>query len=189
MQTILWRKTRLMVALACGAATAFAFGTPSADPLSIIKWTVDGGATDRVAAGGLALAGTLGQPDAGWLVGSGMSILGGFWAGGPGLVAGVGEEPSDAEPTPLRFYAPAPNPFRSRTTIAFDLSESTPVDVRVFDVAGAVVGVLHDGILGPGHHRVEWGDRASASPPVPGLYFVRVRLGGLERTQKLIVLR
>ena len=48
-----------------------------------LAWhTVDGGGATASTGGGYALAGTVGQPDAGALSGSGYTLAGGFWGGG-----------------------------------------------------------------------------------------------------------
>lgn len=44
-------------------------------------WTVDGGGYTWSTGGGYSLAGTIGQPDAGVLQGSGYTLAGGFWGG------------------------------------------------------------------------------------------------------------
>lgn len=45
-------------------------------------WTVDGGGGTWSTGGGFQLGGTMGQPDAGVLVGGGYTLGGGFWRGG-----------------------------------------------------------------------------------------------------------
>ena len=42
-------------------------------------------------------------------------------------------------PLVSRLHANYPNPFNPRTTIKFDLKQSGPVDLAVFDVAGRLV--------------------------------------------------
>ena len=44
-------------------------------------WTVDSGGATFSLGGGYTLGGTIGQPDAGVLSGSGYTLVGGFWAG------------------------------------------------------------------------------------------------------------
>lgn len=44
-------------------------------------WTADGGGQTFSAGGGYSLGGTIGQPDAGLLAGSGYHLSGGFWSG------------------------------------------------------------------------------------------------------------
>ena len=48
-----------------------------------LTWhTVDGGGATSSTGGGYALAGTVGQPDAGALSGGSYALAGGFWGGG-----------------------------------------------------------------------------------------------------------
>jgi hypothetical protein len=50
-------------------------------------WTVDGGGGRSASTGeGYRLEGTIGQPDAGRLTGTGYNLDGGFWAGGGAFV-------------------------------------------------------------------------------------------------------
>jgi hypothetical protein len=44
-------------------------------------WTADGGGQTFSTGGGYSLGGTIGQPDAGLLAGSGYQLSGGFWSG------------------------------------------------------------------------------------------------------------
>jgi hypothetical protein len=44
-------------------------------------WTADGGGQTFSAGGGYSLGGTIGQPDAGLLAGTGYQLEGGFWSG------------------------------------------------------------------------------------------------------------
>ena len=44
-------------------------------------WTADGGGYTFSAGGDYSLGGTIGQPDAGLLTGSGYTLAGGFWSG------------------------------------------------------------------------------------------------------------
>jgi hypothetical protein len=47
-----------------------------------LSWsTIDGGGAFSSSGGGYALAGTIGQPDAGSLIGGGYTLNGGFWSG------------------------------------------------------------------------------------------------------------
>jgi len=44
-------------------------------------WTADGGGQTFSTGGGYSLGGTIGQPDASLLSGSGYTLAGGFWSG------------------------------------------------------------------------------------------------------------
>jgi len=88
--------------------------------------------------------------------------------------------------------APArPNPFRTRTTIAFSLPEAGRVDLVVYDVAGRLIRRLHDGASLPaGPHEVTWegldqGGRAVA----PGVYYYRLESGDRSVTRRMLRLR
>lgn len=48
-------------------------------------WTVDGGGGTFSTGEGYSLGGTIGQPDAGRLAGTGYRLDGGFWSGAAGL--------------------------------------------------------------------------------------------------------
>jgi hypothetical protein len=54
--------------------------TAAAQNYAINWFTIDGGGGDA-AGGGYSLRGTIGQPDAGAMSGTGFSIAGGFWSG------------------------------------------------------------------------------------------------------------
>ena len=69
------------VALLAGGVFLTAEGTSPA-ALSLTWWTVDGGGHTFSTGEGYALGGTVGQPDAGVLVGGGTTLGGGFWRGG-----------------------------------------------------------------------------------------------------------
>ncbi len=53
----------------------------SAQELQLIRHSIDGGGLVRSTGGDLELAGTVGQPDAGLLVGGDLQLSGGFWFG------------------------------------------------------------------------------------------------------------
>lgn len=55
-------------------------------PWDLTWFTIDGGGTTSSAGGGLALSGTIGQPDTGTLSGGVYTLKGGFW----GVTAGYG---------------------------------------------------------------------------------------------------
>jgi hypothetical protein len=57
---------------------ALASAAPS---YAISWWTIDGGGTTMSTGGSYSLGGTIGQPDAGVLVGGGYTLAGGFWGG------------------------------------------------------------------------------------------------------------
>jgi hypothetical protein len=171
----------------------------AADPLVIGRWSVDGGGTGYAQNGPIIMGGTVGQPDAGRITRLNYTLVGGFWVPGAPMPVGVGEDPgpggdpgTGTPPLPLhlQFHRVAPNPFVGRTVVAFDLPEARDAEVRVFDIGGALVRTLWSGMLGAGRHRFEWNASGDDGRRVaPGLYLVRTRVGDVERSQKLVVLR
>ncbi|MBI5836191.1 MAG: hypothetical protein HZB25_02990 [Candidatus Eisenbacteria bacterium] len=174
--------------LAASAAPPGAF----AGALTLSRWTVDGGGSGFVASGPFILGGTIGQPDAGTVARLAYSLTGGFWGPGSAVIVGVGDEPPVTPPElprVARVLPPAPNPLQLRTRLALELPRELAVTVEVFDLSGARLKILHSGRMPAGRHALEWDARDSSGRRVSaGLYFVRARLGALERSQKLIVL-
>lgn len=180
----------LAVAVAC-PAHAFA--------PTINWWTLDGGGNGNgyAKAGTYNLAGTSGQPDAGDLAGSPYSIRGGFWARGALVVTAVElpdpTDPGDGAPglpKVARVLPAAPNPTGSAVRFSFELPNERAVVIRVYNVAGALVRTLARASYTAGRHDVTWDGRGSRGVLVgQGIYIVRVRLGSLERSQKLLIVR
>lgn len=177
-------------------ATLALHAPATADPLSIDRWTVDGGGTSASAAGSFVLGGTSGQPDAGLVSRLGFAVVVGFWA--PGTAALLAVDPPGGDPgtppqtTPiaLRVFPAAPNPLRDATSVALDLPEPARVQVEVFDLRGALLATVADALLPAGRHAFDWCAANAAGRRVgPGLYVMRVRTAGLESVQKIVVLR
>ena len=59
-----------------------------------------------------------------------------------------------------------PNPFSEHTTISFDLENSSPVQLWIYDFSGRELVTLVDHELPAGHHEVQW----SATTRKPGMY-------------------
>lgn len=158
-------------------------------------WTVDGGGNGYAQAGIYNLAATSGQPDAGDLAGSPYSIRGGFWARGALVITAVElpdptDPPSTGVPRVARILPATPNPTGSAVRLSFELPNERAVVIRVYNVSGALVRTLARGSYPAGRHAVTWDGRGSGGTLVgQGLYVVRVRLGSLERSQKLLIVR
>jgi hypothetical protein len=183
----------LAVALSLAGAADLAAG-----PLTITRWTIDGGGVWFSRVGTWTLAGSIGQPDAGKLEGSTYTVRGGFWGAGALDVTAVPTpgpiDPADpaSQPVPLvaRVLPASPNPTSGTARIGFELPDARPVRVQVFGVGGALVRTVTDRVWPAGRHVIAWDGRdGGGDAAAAGLYFVRVRLGSLERNQKLLVVR
>jgi len=79
----------------------------------------------------------------------------------------------------------SPNPFRSETTIRFQLGAAGPVTLRVFDVAGREVATLERGQLAAGPHAYLFREDGRAS----GIYFYRLETPVAHGTGKVMRMR
>lgn len=84
----------------------------------------------------------------------------------------------------------APNPFRPRTVIAFEMPRADLAELTVFDVAGRPVRQLHRGELAAGPHRVEWDGRDEQGQPLAeGLYFYTLTTAQGRWVKRMTLLR
>ncbi|MBU1700582.1 MAG: VCBS repeat-containing protein [Candidatus Eisenbacteria bacterium] len=96
--------------------------------------------------------------------------------------------PTDGEPLTrwIRLQV-HPSPFRSAVTLTFSLPEAGPVDLAIFDASGRRVRQLAQGIQPAGRHAFEWSRGGAADPEMAsGVYFCRLKAGGMKQTIKLI---
>jgi hypothetical protein len=90
----------------------------------------------------------------------------------------------------MRFTSVCPNPFRSATTVSFELTAWENVKVQVFDVRGKLVRTLKNANLGPGRHRVAWDGKDSDGQRVGcGIYIVQLDSKSHHASGKAIVLK
>lgn len=79
----------------------------------------------------------------------------------------------------------SPNPFRDRTTISYDLAQSQPVTLSVWDVSGTRVAVLVDETQPAGRHEF----RFVADGLPSGVYFVRLETPDGNAVHKMTLTR
>lgn len=130
-----------------------------------------------------SLRSTIGQADAGALAGGAYSIQGG-WA--VPTDAPAPELTEGSSPLVFRLHGNSPNPFATTTSIAFSLPRETPVQLRVYDLAGRRVRNVLAGALGPGRHQVVWDGRDESGRRVAhGIYMLRLQAGELQAHRKI----
>jgi hypothetical protein len=92
----------------------------------------------------------------------------------------------------LRFAAPAPNPARLATRVAWDVPPAlaeAPLAISVLDVAGRRVRRLVEGRARQGRFSTTWDLQGAAGSRVPaGLYLLELRLGAERRHRRVVVL-
>ena len=98
---------------------------------------------------------------------------------------------SDARPARAALHPCFPNPFNPTTTIAFDIVESVPVSLAVYDVAGRRVATLVDGEVTPaGRYERVWNGRDDRGRTVAsGVYFYRLGAGPYSETRRMVLLK
>ena len=79
-----------------------------------------------------------------------------------------------------------PNPFRSASVLEFALPARGHATLRVFDVRGAVVATLFDGVA-EGQRRYQFTFDARALPA--GVYFQQLKASGTNVSKKLVLFR
>jgi len=101
-----------------------------------------------------------------------------LWPGGETLPAGVA------------FRSISPNPFSSSTAIAFSLDAPAKLRLAVYDAAGRLVAVLHDGLHAAGVGDVPWNGRdARGVAASSGVYFVRAAAEGSRALSRAVLVR
>ncbi len=78
-----------------------------------------------------------------------------------------------------------PNPFNPSTKIEFTLTETAMTRLQVFDLSGALVGTLVNGLQDHGTHTVNF----DASGLPSGVYYYRLQSGNQFETRKMVLLR
>jgi hypothetical protein len=84
----------------------------------------------------------------------------------------------------------APNPFQGSTALAFDLAQTSRVELAIFSVDGRLVRTLVDGLREAGQYRPEWDGRDTrGSRAAPGVYYVRLLAGPNRFTRQVVLLQ
>jgi hypothetical protein len=78
-----------------------------------------------------------------------------------------------------------PNPFNPQTTIDFTLTESSNVEIMVFNMTGDKIADLFRGVKSSGVHQVTW----NANSVMSGIYFLKITIGNKIETQKLLLVK
>jgi len=83
-----------------------------------------------------------------------------------------------------------PNPFNPATIIEYYLAERSEVRLDVYDLMGAMVARLADGIQPGGLHRVSWSGRDNQGQSVAsGVYFYRLETAGFADSRRMVLLK
>ncbi len=83
-----------------------------------------------------------------------------------------------------------PNPFNPETAIRYSVARAGKVEIRIYNVSGALVRTLVDGVQTAGEHVERWNGTDDRGGQLPsGAYFYRLEAAGFLDSKKLILLR
>lgn len=101
--------------------------------------------------------------------------------------APVTSHADDAPERPEAFalHAPHPNPFSTRTAVAFTLSRAGRVRLVVFDALGRELSLVMDEVQTAGTHTALFDGSGLPS----GIYFVQIESGAFRAVQKMVLIR
>ena len=92
-------------------------------------------------------------------------------------------------PGEFNLYQNYPNPFNPATSIKFDISKSSFVNIKIYDMLGRQVTELVNQKLEPGSYQVEW----NASNYTSGVYLYNIVAEAnnekFERNIKMVLLK
>ncbi len=120
------------------------------------------------------------NPNTGWIVGNTGTIL----KTTLGIISEV-NLPSTNLPKVINLFQNYPNPFNPNTTIKFETTSKSHVELKIFDILGKEVKSLINQYLAPGSYSVEFNGTSLPS----GIYFYRMRAGDLSETKQMILVK
>lgn len=78
-----------------------------------------------------------------------------------------------------------PNPFNPSTTIRFDLFDTSPVSLQIFDISGRLVETIVDRELTPARYEYSFSSTGLAS----GVYLYRLKTSGRQEIRKMTIIK
>ncbi len=94
-------------------------------------------------------------------------------------------EDSKEIPIQNQLHQNYPNPFNPSTTISFDVAETLPVNLIVYDILGREVATLVNSTLSPGRYHSQFNLQSLAS----GVYVYRIQIGSYSQTRTMMLIK
>lgn len=83
-----------------------------------------------------------------------------------------------------------PNPFNPETTIRYNVKESTPVTIGIYNLKGQLVKTLVNDVKDAGNHSVVWnGTDNNGRSIASGVYYYKMQAGKFSSTKKMILMK
>ncbi len=100
-----------------------------------------------------------------------------YWGG-----LGIEEREMPVSQSIIEAY---PNPFNSCVTLSFDNIRTGALKIEVFDIAGRMIDVIHNGTLPAEHKSIQWDATAFSS----GVYLIRATGEGVSAQSKVLLVK
>jgi hypothetical protein len=143
----------------------------------------------RMSNGTLTMDVTLGEPIVGTSANGSLQADFGYWW----TILTANADAEDAQlPVAFAMRQNVPNPFMTRTTIAYVIpqGQQVPVFIGVYDLNGRLVKTLVHETKSAGQYSIVWdGTTDSGSLSLAGVYFAKFNAGSFQRTSKLVMLK
>ena len=109
---------------------------------------------------------------------------------GSEVTTAIGEELKGAAPhLGAALHSPRPNPFNPRTAIPLTLDREARVALRIHDMKGRRLRLLHDARLPSGEYAFEWDGRGASGVELPsGVYLAVASLDGTALPPRRLLL-
>jgi len=95
------------------------------------------------------------------------------------------KEPIIETPTEFCLLPNYPNPFNAITTIRYEIPESSPVILSIYDINGRLIKILENTLRQPGKYSIVW-DAANVSS---GVYLIRIQAGSFQKVRKCLLMK
>jgi hypothetical protein len=110
--------------------------------------------------------------------------------GAPPTGTAVLETLQDAKPNATALGHNFPNPFNAQTVIPFELHDDAHVSLIVYNLSGQRVADLVRGFRPAGIYQAHWdGLNDAGFDLASGTYLIRLQVGAMTETRKLLLLR
>ena len=99
------------------------------------------------------------------------------------VITNMEEKYPHSVPNNFKLYQNYPNPFNPSTRIKYELTESSHIALKIYNLAGQEVETLVNEFQPAGEYEITWQPKGLPS----GLYFYKIRTNQLSETRKLIL--
>lgn len=113
-----------------------------------------------------------------------------IWGSFTELDWGMGISDLINEKSLFMLYQNYPNPFNSTTTINYQLTVGSEVEITIYNVAGQQIRTLVKETRPAGYYEVEWDGKDNTGREVAsGVYIYRLKAGNYIQSKKMLLLR